>query len=272
MNQAFPLVDTTLRDGEQMAGLSFSLEEKSALAIGLDEAGVRWIEAGIPASGQAEQAVLKSLLQLPLTATLIAWNRARAEDVEASVACGFSFLHVSVPASDFHIQQKLGKSRQWVLTQLKETLALARAYGCQVSVGAEDASRGEEMFFCQLAELAATFDAQYIRYADTVGLMEPVGVFETMQRVSKCCSLPIEFHGHNDFGLAVANTLAAFQGGARLASTTLLGIGERAGNANMEEVVKGLRQLGRRDLDIERRQFSYLQECVERACSTLVAI
>lgn len=144
------LVDTTLRDGEQAAGVVFSTEEKVNIAQALDQAGVQWIEAGTPVMGAEEQEALRGILALPLTATITAWNRAVKEDIEASVACGFSFLHISVPASDLHIRHKLRKTREWVLAGLRQAIQLARSYGCDVSVGAEDASRADPEFFCRL--------------------------------------------------------------------------------------------------------------------------
>jgi homocitrate synthase NifV len=217
--------------------------EKLAVATALDQAGVTWIEAGTPAMGQEESEALKLILDARLKAVVFAWNRACAEDIEASIACGFEFLHISVPVSDLHIHRKLKKSREWVLNQLTSAIQLAQSYGCCVSVGAEDASRADSGQFLELAELSARLGAVRIRYADTVGRLDPFGAWEIMADLSTRCPLPIEFHAHNDFGLATANTLAALQGGAVFASVTAAGIGERAGNAGLEEVVTALKEI-----------------------------
>ncbi len=231
------LIDTTLRDGEQAAGLVFSSMEKMAIAIALDKAGIGWIEAGTPVMGPEEAEAMRLILDAGLKATVFSWNRACARDITASLACGFEFLHISVPVSDLHIYHKLKQSRKWVFEQLTRAVFLARSHGCQVSVGAEDASRAEFNQFLELAEISERLGAVRIRYADTVGLLEPFRIREIISRLATYCSLPIEFHAHNDFGLATANTVTALQSGARYASVTAAGIGERAGNAALEEVL-----------------------------------
>ncbi|SFM06288.1 beta/alpha barrel domain-containing protein [Pelosinus propionicus] len=261
----FQLVDTTFRDGEQSAGVVFSTEEKINMAIALDRAGVTWIEAGTPAMGQEEQETLRSLLALPLRATLIAWNRAELADIRASLDCGFSCIHVSLPVSDLHISQKLKKDREWVIQQLRTALQLVHSYGCTITVGAEDTSRADSDFFLQFADVAAQYGATRIRFADTVGCLDPFMTFDRLQNIVKRCSLPIEFHGHNDFGLATANTLAAFQAGVQFASVTLAGIGERAGNASLEEVVASLEKFYGYHCGIEASHLSSLADLVAKA-------
>ena len=242
LNQSV-LIDTTLRDGEQAAGIVFTAMEKLAIATALDKAGVTWIEAGTPVMGQEETEALRYILEARLKAVVFAWNRAYREDIEASIACGFEFLHISVPVSDLHIHRKLKKSRDWVIAQLKNAILLAHSYGCYVSVGAEDASRASAEQFLELAELSSSLGAIRIRYADTVGLLDPFSIAEIMADLTIRCPLPIEFHGHNDFGLATANTLAALQNGAVFASVTAAGIGERSGNAALEEVATALHEI-----------------------------
>lgn len=237
------IVDTTLRDGEQAARVVFSAQEKRDIAIALDKMGIPWIEAGTPAMGREEQEAMRGILAKPLRAVAFSWNRALKEDIAASVSCGFSYLHISVPVSDLHIHQKLKKSREWVLEQLKQSILFARSFGCAVSVGAEDASRAEEEYFLRVADVAANLGATRIRFADTVGCLDPFTTYSLFRHLVPRCPLPIEIHVHNDFGLATANTLAALQAGVSLASTTIAGIGERAGNAAMEEVVTALHAL-----------------------------
>ncbi len=262
------LVDTTLRDGEQTAGLVFTAHEKVCIAKALDRAGIFAIEAGIPAMGREEQDTMKEILSLKLNAQVIAWNRANIADIQASADCGFSFIHISVPVSDLHINYKLKKSRDWVLTQLKTSMEYAKSLGCSIFVGAEDASRADTEFFLKVADTASMMGAQRIRYADTVGCMDPFRIYDVMKHLSGRCPLPVEVHLHNDFGLASANTLAAVQAGIRLASVTVGGIGERAGNASLEQVVEVVDGMCNWNTGIDKARLTDLSELVSRACGS----
>ncbi|MHC1682770.1 MAG: homocitrate synthase [Clostridiaceae bacterium] len=261
----FQIVDTTLRDGEQSAGVIFSMEEKIQMAFAMDKAGIKWIEAGIPAMGRKEQEMLKALLAKDLKATLIAWNRAEINDIRASIDCGFSFIHISLPVSDLHIDYKLKKSREWVLNRLKTTLEYAKSFGCTVFVGAEDASRADPEFFLKFTETAAKVGAERVRYADTIGCLDPFTTYEKINNLVNRCAIPIEFHGHNDFGMATANTLAAFTAGIGYTSVTLAGIGERAGNAPLEEVATSLEKIYSFNTEINLNDLSSLSDLVSSA-------
>lgn len=256
------IVDTTLRDGEQSPGIVFSAQDKLMIATALDQAGVAFIEAGVPIMGEEEQEAMRLILSAPLKAKVIAWNRACKEDIVASVACGCSFIHISVPVSDLHIQQKINKSREWVIVQLQEAIELAHSFGCTVTVGAEDASRADMEYFLQVADVAAKMGAIHIRYADTVGCLTPFVTHDIFTALIPRCPLPIEVHMHNDFGLASANTLVALEAGVTLTSTTIAGIGERAGNAGLEEVVTALHCLYDIDTGIDTNHFKSLSEMV----------
>lgn len=259
------IVDTTLRDGEQSPGTVFSAQDKLNIATALDRAGVTWIEAGVPAMGEEEQEAMKMILSASLQAKIVAWNRALTDDILSSVDCGFSYLHISVPVSDLHIEQKLKKSREWVLEHLEQSILLAQSFGCTVSVGAEDASRGDREYFLQIADVAAKLGAIRIRYADTVGCLNPLAVHTIFQELIPRCPLPVEIHMHNDFGLANANTLTALAAGAGLASTTIAGIGERAGNAALEEVVTALQVVYGMNCYVNVTDFSHLSNLVMQA-------
>lgn len=237
MNKQIDVIDTTLRDGEQAPGIAFTASEKLAIAKALDKAGVPWIEAGTPAMGAEEQQAMRRILGAGLKARIFSWNRASSKDIAASVACGFTTVHISIPVSDLHLRYKLGKDRSWALKELTDTAQTAIDLGCEVSIGAEDASRATTEQFLELAQLAADLGALRIRYADTVGCLDPFDVHDIFTHIMSRTPLPVEFHGHNDFGMALANSLAACSAGASSVSVTVGGIGERAGNAALEEFV-----------------------------------
>ena len=260
------VVDTTLRDGEQTAGLVFSAEEKVEIAKALDKAGIYAIEAGIPAMGREEQEALKGILSAGLSAQVVAWNRASFRDILLAVNCGFSCIHISVPVSDLHIQYKLRKSREWVLQTFAESLDYARSFGCRIFAGAEDASRADEEFFLQVAEVAVGKGAERIRFADTVGCLDPFKTYELMRDLVQRCPLPIEAHLHNDFGLASANTISAVRAGVEFVSVTVGGIGERAGNASLEKTVEALNGLNDYETGIDLEILPEITDLVTRAC------
>lgn len=229
-------LDTTLRDGEQRPGVSFTRRAKLTLARGLDAWGVGIIEAGIPAMGRAERATLESLLSLGLRAEVLVWNRLTEEDLALCLAAGYPAVHFSVPTSDIMLAGKLGKDRAWVLDQIDRVVGKAAASGCKVSLGAEDASRSDLSFLRTVFDRAVAAGAQRVRYADTLGLLTPDRTTREISLMTWGLPVPLDFHGHDDFGLATANTLAAHAAGAQVLSCSLLGLGERAGNAALEEV------------------------------------
>jgi len=263
--QDFFIVDTTLRDGEQTAGVSFSQKEKLVIAKKLDEAGVDIIEAGIPAMGTEEINRIRKIIELDLKATILTWNRLNIDDINKSILCGAKHVHISAPASDIQINKKLNKNKKWVLEKIKEVVTYSVNKGLVVSVGAEDASRAESNYLLELFTTAEEYGATRVRYADTLGILDPFSTYENIKYIKDNLDIEIDFHGHNDFGMATANTISAYKAGAKHLSCCVNGLGERAGNAALEEVVMALKYIYKCNTSFDIKKIQKLSKIVEKA-------
>lgn len=263
--QQIVIDDTTLRDGEQTAGVAFSLEEKICIARTLDEIGVGELECGIPAMGKEEQNSVKALVDLGLNARLITWNRAVPADIQASIDSGVKAVDISLSVSDIHIQHKLRKDRNWVKEQLKTALGFAKHHNLYVSVGGEDASRADLDFLVELMTVAKELGADRFRFCDTLGILDPFTTFEKVSFLAERVKLDLEVHTHNDLGMATANAIAGIRAGARFVNTTVNGLGERAGNAALEEVVMALKHACKVELPIDSSRFVEVSKLVGQA-------
>ena len=265
ISQPIYIDDTTLRDGEQTAGVVFANDEKIHIARLLAGIGVNQIEAGIPAMGGDEKKAIADIVQLGLPISILAWNRAVVSDIQHSIDCGVDAVAISISASDIHIQHKLRKSREWVLDSVKESAEFAKSRGLYVSVNAEDASRADMDYLVQFAQTAKASGADRVRFCDTVGVLDPFATYERVKRLRQEADIEVEMHTHNDFGMSTANAIAGVLAGATYVNTTVNGLGERAGNAVLEEFVMALKYIFGIDLGIKTARFRELCEYVANA-------
>ena len=259
------IVDTTLRDGEQTAGVVFANEEKIAIATMLSELGVDQLEVGIPTMGGDEKQAIKDIVKRNLKSSIMAWNRAVISDIQESIDCGVDAVAISISVSDIHIINKLRTSREWVLESMVKAVEFAKKNGVYVSVNGEDASRADRDFLVEFMKTAKEAGADRFRYCDTVGVMEPFKLQEDIKYLYDNTDLDIEMHTHDDFGMATANAIAGIRGGANHVGVTVNGLGERAGNAALEEVAMALKFVYGFDVDMDTTMFREISKYVSRA-------
>ncbi|PTB17273.1 homocitrate synthase [Trinickia symbiotica] len=262
--------DTTLCDGEQTVGVAFTLDQRCAIAAALSRAGVAEIEVGIPALGEDEIACIKAIVDLNLDARLMVWGNLTQRDLAAALRCNADIVHLSIPVSDIRLQDKLQKPRRWVLEQIVRVIAEAVKSDRKISLGMEDASRADPAFLVQVARCAQQHGAQRVRFADTLGVLDPFSTYEAIARLRDAVDLEIEIHAHDDLGLATANTLAALRAGATHANTTVDCLGKRAGNAALEEIVIGARHLLGRDTGINTEALPAVCRLIEWASGRII--
>ncbi len=269
--QSVVINDTTLRDGEQTAGVAFNADEKIQIASALFEAGVPELEVGIPVMGPAECEVIRTISALSERPQLMVWCRMCDEDLKAAKNTGVEVLNLSIASSYQQIKHKLNKTPDWVLKQIDYFVRKGLDLGFSISVGCEDSSRADIDFLRAMYEVAEQSGAKRMRYADTLGLMEPFALHSVIKQLRAETDLEIEMHAHDDLGLATANTFAAVSAGATHVNTTVNGLGERAGNAALEEIVIGLSQLYGIDCGVDFHSLQSLSALVEQASGRIVS-
>ena len=233
--------DVTLRDGEQMPGVVFRPDEKIDIAIKLDEVGVEIIEAGFPVVSEAEMRAVRDVSNLGLDSKISVLSRSVPKDVDAALACDVDMVSVFIATSDLHLKYKLHMTCEEAIKSALETVEYAKDHGLIVRFSAEDATRTEFNLLKRLYKKAEECRADYVSIADTVGIMNPRTVYFLVSEIKKEVKIPICMHCHDDLGLALANTLAAAEAGAKQLHTTVNGIGERSGNTPLEELMVALR-------------------------------
>lgn len=234
------IYDTTLRDGEQTPGVTLTAENKVKVAIQLDKLGVDVIEAGFPIVSEGEMDAIKSIVKQGLSCEVAGLARTEKSDIDAVISCGLKYVHTFIATSDIHLQYKLKITREEALRKAVEAVHYGKAHGLYVEFSAEDSTRTDREFLKQVYKAVVGAGADRIDVPDTVGYSSPDYIRDLIKDLREVVSVPISMHCHDDFGLAVANSIAGIQAGASCAHVTINGLGERAGNASLEEFVMAL--------------------------------
>src|SRR6476659_715746 len=269
-SQKVRIFDTTLRDGEQTPGVSITPEQKLNIAIKLSELGVDTIEAGFPVVSDGEKEGTKNIVKQKLDTEVCALARTVQSDIDSAIDCGVDYVHTFIATSDIHMQFKLKMSRQQVLEKALWAVEYAKSHGLKVEFSAEDATRSDRKFLIDVFTGVVEDGADRIDIPDTVGYATPEYITSLVEEIRSKMNTPISVHCHNDFGLAVANSIAAIRAGGSCAHVTINGLGERAGNASLEEFVMALQCLYSRKHNIKVNLLYEISKFVSNSMGVIV--
>ena len=253
--------DTTLRDGEQTPGVSLNPGQKLEIATMLSDIGVHVVEVGSVAASDGEREALRLISDAGLNAEVCTYVRAVSQDIDSAADYGADSVHLVIPVSDLHIEKKMRKTRAQICEMAFSAVTYARERGLIVELSGEDASRADPAFLREIYAGGLERGAERLCFCDTVGLLTPERVAEVIPQL---CLAPLSIHCHDDLGMAMANTVAALRAGAGCAHVTVNGIGERAGNTPLEELVMTLELLYRHPTGIRTEEIYRLSSLVSR--------
>ena len=257
-------LDTTMRDGEQTPGASLTPENKLRIAKHLDELGINVIEAGSAIASEGEIRAIQMIVKEKLKAEICSFARTLKVDIDAVIKSDAQSVHLVVPTSPMHLQYKLKKTEDQVLQMAINSIQYAKNHGLIVELSAEDATRSDMSFLKKVFAEGISAGADRICACDTVGILTPEKSYAFYKELSSSFNVPVSVHCHNDFGMAVANSLAALNGGAAQVHATINGLGERAGNASLEEIIMAMYSLYKIKLPINTRLLYNISRLVSR--------
>lgn len=256
--------DTTLRDGEQTPGISFTKEQKRTIARQLDKLGVDIIEAGTPITSKEEKEVVRLICDEGLSAKICGLARVLTQDIDACIDCGVDMVHIFVPSSRIQREHTTKMSEEEVKEQAYKMARYVKERGFLCMFSAMDATRTRLDYLIELYKTAEEAGADILNVPDTVGVSEPFSIFKLVEEIHRAVKVPISIHCHNDFGLAVANSLAAVKAGASQVQVSVNGLGERAGNADLVETVMSLNSIYGLKTNIETEYLFETAKLIER--------
>jgi len=264
------IYDTTMRDGEQTPGVCLRTPEKLKIARKLDELGIHQIEAGFPIVSSEEKKSVKAIVNEDLNAEILVLSRTKKEDIETALDCGVDGIITFMATSNLHLKHKLKITKEEALNICMKSIEYAKDHGIFVAFSAEDATRTDINFLKEIYKKAENYGADRVHIADTVGAISPQGVDYLVRELRKDISTEIAMHCHNDFGMALSNSISGLLAGATAVSTTVNGIGERAGNTSLEEIVMALKIIYNIDLGFNIEHFFELSKIVEELTNVKV--
>ena len=259
--------DTTLRDGEQTPGVCLRTPEKLRIAKKLDELGIHQIEAGFPVVSNEEKRSIKAIVKEDLNADILVLSRTKKEDIDTAIDCDVDGIITFMGTSQIHLEHKMKMSQEEILNICMKSIEHAKDHGLFVAFSAEDATRTDLNFLKKIYKKAESYGVDRVHIADTVGAISPQGMNYLVSELRSTLNTDIALHCHNDFGMALSNSISGLLAGANALSTTVNGIGERAGNTSLEELVMALKIIYDVDLGFNIKIFYELSKLVEELTS-----
>ena len=259
------IYDSTLRDGEQMPGVHFTMAQKVAIARKLAEVGVPQIEAGFPAVSEQEKETIKAIVGLGLSSEILCLARTTQSDIDAAAECDVDMVLLFIATSDIHMRYKLKMTKEEVIRRAVMSVEYAHARGLKASLSTEDSTRSDVLFLKEMYKACEAAGASRLGITDTLGCAGPEAISFLVRKMRDATTLPLSAHLHNDFGLGLVNSLAALDNGAEAIATTVGGIGERAGNVSLEQFAMALKHIYKRDIGIKTEELTDLNRMVFEA-------